>query len=62
VHYRNGLTGLVKALTGDVEITLITMSPRPLMVVRPRRSAHKSPPFIAGRSISSSSLHTAARA
>jgi hypothetical protein len=35
VHYRNGLTGLVKALPGDVEITLITMAPQPLMVVRP---------------------------
>jgi len=35
VHYRSGLTGLVKALPGDVEITLITMSPQPLMVVRP---------------------------
>jgi hypothetical protein len=35
VHYRNGLTGLVKALPGDVEITLITMSPQPFMVVRP---------------------------
>jgi hypothetical protein len=34
-HYRNGLTGLVKALPGDVEITLITMSPQPFMVVRP---------------------------
>ena len=35
VHYRNGLSGLVKALPGDVEVTLITMSPQPLMVVRP---------------------------
>ena len=35
VHYRSGLTGLVRALPGDVEITLITMSPQPLMVVRP---------------------------
>lgn len=34
-HYRNGLTGLVKALPADIEITLITMSPQPLMVVRP---------------------------
>jgi hypothetical protein len=35
VHYRTGLAGLVRALPGDVEITLITMSPQPMMVVRP---------------------------
>jgi hypothetical protein len=34
-HYRSGLTALVKALPGDVEVTLITMSPQPMMVVRP---------------------------
>ena len=34
-HYRTGLTGLVKALPPDVEVTLITTSPQPRMVVRP---------------------------
>ena len=34
-HYRTGLTGLVRALPTDVAVTLITMSPQPLMVVRP---------------------------
>lgn len=34
-HYRTGLTGLVKALPPDVEVTLITISPQPRMVVRP---------------------------
>lgn len=34
-HYRTGLTGLVRALPGDVDVTLITMSPQPMMVVRP---------------------------
>lgn len=34
-HYRTGLTGLVKALPADVEVTLITISPQPRMVVRP---------------------------
>jgi hypothetical protein len=34
-HYRTGLTGLVRALPGDVELTLITMSPQPMIVVRP---------------------------
>ena len=34
-HYRSGLTGLVKALPQDVEVTLITTSPQPRMVVRP---------------------------
>ena len=34
-HYRSGLAGLVKALPPDVEITLITTSPQPRMVVRP---------------------------
>jgi hypothetical protein len=34
-HYRAGLTGLVKALPGDVEVTLITTAPQPLMVVQP---------------------------
>jgi hypothetical protein len=34
-HYRSGLTGLVKALPLDVEVTLITISPQPRMVVRP---------------------------
>lgn len=35
VHYRSGLSGLVRALPADVEVTLITMSPQPMMVVRP---------------------------
>ena len=34
-HYRSGLTALVKALPQDVEVTLITTSPQPRMVVRP---------------------------
>ncbi len=34
-HYRSGLTGLVRALPVDVEVTLITISPQPRMVVRP---------------------------
>jgi hypothetical protein len=33
-HYRTGLTALVKSLPGDMEVTLITMAPQPLMVVR----------------------------
>jgi hypothetical protein len=34
-HYRAGLTGLVKELPQDVEVTLITMAPQPRMVVKP---------------------------
>jgi hypothetical protein len=34
-HYRTGLTGLVDALPGDLEVTLITTAPQPRMVVRP---------------------------
>jgi hypothetical protein len=34
-HYRSGLTALVKSLPLDVEVTLITTSPQPRMVVRP---------------------------
>jgi hypothetical protein len=34
-HYRAGLTGLVRALPGEMEVTLITMSPQPMMVVPP---------------------------
>ena len=34
-HYRTGLTGLVRALPEDMEVTLITMSPQPMMVVQP---------------------------
>jgi len=34
-HYRTGLTALVRALPADMEVTLITMSPQPLLVVRP---------------------------
>jgi hypothetical protein len=34
-HYRSGLTGLIKSLPVDVEVTLITTSPQPRMVVRP---------------------------
>lgn len=34
-HYRTGLTALVKALPMDVEVTLISTSPQPRMVVRP---------------------------
>lgn len=32
-HYRTGLTGLVRALPPDMEVSLITMSPQPLAVV-----------------------------
>ena len=34
-HYRTGLTGLVKALPPDVEVTLITTAPQPRTVVKP---------------------------
>ena len=34
-HYRTGLAGLIRALPSDVEVTFITMSPQPLMVVQP---------------------------
>ncbi|HEV8392733.1 MAG TPA: hypothetical protein VGQ37_00605 [Vicinamibacterales bacterium] len=34
-HYRTGLTALVRALPADMEVTLITMSPQPMMVVKP---------------------------
>lgn len=34
-HYRSGLTGLVKALPPEMEVTLITTAPQPRMVVRP---------------------------
>ena len=34
-HYRTGVTRLVRALPTDLEVTLITMSPQPMMVVRP---------------------------
>jgi hypothetical protein len=34
-HYRSGLTAMIKALPLDVEVTLITISPQPRMVVRP---------------------------
>jgi hypothetical protein len=34
-HYRTGLTGLVKALPPEVEVTLISTAPQPRMVVRP---------------------------
>ena len=34
-HYRTGLTGLVRALPADMEVTLITTSPQPMMVVHP---------------------------
>jgi len=34
-HYRTGLAGLIRALPSDVEVTLITMSPQPMMVVQP---------------------------
>ena len=33
-HYRTGLTGLVRALPEEMEVTLITMSPQPMMVVQ----------------------------
>lgn len=32
-HYRTALTGLVRALPGDMEISLLTMSPQPMTVV-----------------------------
>jgi hypothetical protein len=35
VHYRAGLKGLVEALPPDVEITLISIAPQPLTVLRP---------------------------
>jgi hypothetical protein len=35
VHYRAGLAGLVEGLPRDVEVTLITTTPQPRMVVRP---------------------------
>jgi hypothetical protein len=34
-HYRTGLTDLVKSLPPDVEITLMSIAPQPLMVVKP---------------------------
>lgn len=34
-HYRTGLTALIRALPADIEVTLITMSPQPMMVVQP---------------------------
>ena len=34
-HYRFGLTGLVRALPADVEVTILSISPQPRMVVRP---------------------------
>jgi hypothetical protein len=34
-HYRAGLSGLVKALPQDLEVTLITTSPQPMIVVQP---------------------------
>ena len=34
-HYRSGLAGLVEALPPEVEVTLITIAPQPMMVVRP---------------------------
>jgi hypothetical protein len=34
-HYRAGLTALVRALPVEMEVTLITMSPQPMMVVQP---------------------------
>jgi hypothetical protein len=40
-HYRTGLTGLVRALPTDVQVTLITMSPQPRMVVQPTRDRIK---------------------
>jgi hypothetical protein len=33
-HYRTGLTGLVRALPSEMEVTLITMSPQPLVVAQ----------------------------
>jgi hypothetical protein len=34
-HYRSGLKGLVDSLPSDVEVTVITTTPQPRMVVRP---------------------------
>jgi hypothetical protein len=34
-HYRTGLTALVRALPADLEVTVITTSPQPMMVVQP---------------------------
>ena len=34
-HYRTGLSGLVKALPEDLEVTVITTSPQPMIVVQP---------------------------
>jgi hypothetical protein len=34
-HYRSGLKGLVEALPGEVDVTLITTSPQPRVVVGP---------------------------
>jgi hypothetical protein len=34
-HYRAGLAGLVEGLPSDVEVTVITTTPQPRMVVRP---------------------------
>ena len=34
-HYRTGLTGLARVLPEDMDVTLITMSPQPMMVVQP---------------------------
>lgn len=34
-HYRAGLTGLVEGLPKDIEVTVITTTPQPRMVVRP---------------------------
>ena len=34
-HYRTGLASLVRAMPEDVEVTLITTSPQPMMVVPP---------------------------
>ena len=34
-HYRTGLSAMVKLLPADVEVTLISISPQPMTVVRP---------------------------
>jgi hypothetical protein len=34
-HYRSGLSGLVRALPPEVEVTVLTISPQPMIVVRP---------------------------
>ena len=34
-HYRTGLTRMLEALPSDLEMTLITIAPQPLMVVKP---------------------------